>query len=642
MLRTLAFALLLPALAAAQAPGRIGYQGRLLKGDGNPEAGTLSITFSVFAQSSGSQPALWTETQTVALTDGYYAVVLGDQAAFTPNVFDGGERFLELSIGGAALSPRQRIDSVPYALTCTNLSGGTIDASSISVGGVSVIDSSGKLTSNAFALGSGLSYSSGTLSLVSGCSPGQVLQASASGWVCAANGSVMSVTAAAPLNSSGGANPNLSIPKAGAADDGYLAKADWAAFNAKRSTGGRNLIDWVSDAARWQPGAGTTATVAVDTTDSIEGDSSFTFTVQVGGTGGGLTYGDYIPVEPGRRYRGRISAKMPSSGTGTFSAGFVAYSASKQLLVNGTSGPFLAARVTLTSAWQTFTGAVHGEGTAQNAFPVGTRFIRPFVTVQSGGFGYTTVDGFAIFEDDGPAYRPNCLTLLQDDPKLGSGVYTIDPLGDSHPINVWCDMTTDGGGWTLTMSADNAVAGDSTRWSGGLPIWHTAHADAITVTPTATGKSAAYSTVHGTQILFKTHSEAAGRWASFSMPGSLTMLDLVGTQNISTLPLNGYLATLTKKAVGSAAVACWNLDWRVTWRNFYSADATPDSAIFAPAGTESGRPCGGNANYATGIGARTDSGAGFYFGYGGTFEGYGPEGGGNVAVTGGYIAIYVR
>jgi len=41
----------------------------------------------------------------------------------------------------------------------------------------------------------------------------------------------------------------------------------------------------------------------------------------------------------------------------------------------------------------------------------------------------------------------SCAQLLQDG-FTSSGVYTINPDG-GKPIQVLCDMTTDGGGWTV-------------------------------------------------------------------------------------------------------------------------------------------------------------------------------------------------
>ena len=103
------------AAASAQVPGRLGYQGRLLNADGTPAAGVLDVTFSLYDSPSGGNP-LWLEVQHVALTDGFYSVSLGDVKAFDSSVFDGSERYLEVSLGGTPLTPRQRTGSVPYAL----------------------------------------------------------------------------------------------------------------------------------------------------------------------------------------------------------------------------------------------------------------------------------------------------------------------------------------------------------------------------------------------------------------------------------------------------------------------------------------------------------------------------------------------
>lgn len=45
-------------------------------------------------------------------------------------------------------------------------------------------------------------------------------------------GTVTNVTATAPLQSTGGATPNLSIPQASITQNGYLSAADFAAFSA--------------------------------------------------------------------------------------------------------------------------------------------------------------------------------------------------------------------------------------------------------------------------------------------------------------------------------------------------------------------------------------------------------------------------
>jgi hypothetical protein len=57
-----------------------------------------------------------------------------------------------------------------------------------------------------------------------------------------------------------------------------------------------------------------------------------------------------------------------------------------------------------------------------------------------------------------PELCASCLDAIMDDPALADGNYVIDLDGSAGPLpilDVWCDMSTDGGGWTRIVSVSD-------------------------------------------------------------------------------------------------------------------------------------------------------------------------------------------
>jgi len=234
-LHTSTFHLLLGLLATvpagAQVPQVLGYQGRLLRSDGTAATGTATVAFGLFDAAESGSP-LWTESQTLGLSDGYYSTFLGLVVPLA-GALDGGPRWLEVRVGSETLVPRQQVGASSYALTAQNVSGGTANVTSLKVGGGTVIDAGGRLAGTArYAGGGGIVVDDASQTVSIGpCAAGQAMLHDGTTWRC---GTVVTgVGAAGPLVATGTGVPQLSVLQAGSASNGYLSSTDWTAFNSR-------------------------------------------------------------------------------------------------------------------------------------------------------------------------------------------------------------------------------------------------------------------------------------------------------------------------------------------------------------------------------------------------------------------------
>jgi hypothetical protein len=92
------------------------WGGRILSPSGDPLDTTISITFTIYDDSTGGNP-LWTETHpSVEITDGLASELLGTYNAMPDTIFHDPERYLGITVGSdPEIEPRTRLVSAPYA-----------------------------------------------------------------------------------------------------------------------------------------------------------------------------------------------------------------------------------------------------------------------------------------------------------------------------------------------------------------------------------------------------------------------------------------------------------------------------------------------------------------------------------------------
>lgn len=178
----------------------------------------------------------------------------------------------------------------------------------------------------------GVVYGTGSAMAVSVAgTSGQVLKSNAAGaptWVTDGGGTVTSVTGTAPVVSSGGTTPAISMPVATALVDGYLSSTDWATFNAKQPAGSY----LVSGGALGTPSSGTVTNLTGTASININGTVGAT----TANTGAFTTLSTTDNITPLTAAKGvNFTANTPAAGMtsqllnwyeeGTWTAGYAGW-----------------------------------------------------------------------------------------------------------------------------------------------------------------------------------------------------------------------------------------------------------------------------------------------------------------------------
>jgi hypothetical protein len=144
--------------AGAQVPELINYQARL-EIDGQFATTTgVDVVFRLYDMSS-SGTLLYDETQTVDVVEGVYATDIGASngvpGSLSAAIIGNSEVWLETDVDGQTLSPRERLVTVPYAMTAgTALTGGENPTNELNasllldVNTLKLTDAGGELSAN--------------------------------------------------------------------------------------------------------------------------------------------------------------------------------------------------------------------------------------------------------------------------------------------------------------------------------------------------------------------------------------------------------------------------------------------------------------------------------------------------------------
>jgi hypothetical protein len=110
-----------PLMSTLSAPGpsatTVNYQGRLADSGGAPLDGTYGMRFALYDTAIDGNLVWGPEVHdAVPVSDGLFSVGLGSQTSGgIPTSTWNGDRYLEITVGGETLSPRELIRSVPIA-----------------------------------------------------------------------------------------------------------------------------------------------------------------------------------------------------------------------------------------------------------------------------------------------------------------------------------------------------------------------------------------------------------------------------------------------------------------------------------------------------------------------------------------------
>ena len=498
-------------------PQTISQQGRLLDSSGLPLQGTHNLTFRVF-ESPASTTALWSESLTALFDNGFYTVILGSD---TSNPLDSTllaiePLYLEMQLDSESpFMPRQKLNAQLYARhadQATSLKGGSVDATQIQVGGSVVIDSNGSwvgptinlgwediqnipadfadgvdndtvlsesevedfITNGALDLAEGTTIGGKALQESISCQPGQILQYDGSlGWSCAEDSVLTSDDVLGYVTQ----NP-IDLAASSSVDGKEIVSQNGSCNNGQ-------ILTYDFSSSSWACGEDTDTVLSADEIVSLLTDRALQL------ASGTTVDGSPVLTQASQLEWSNLNGVPTGLDDGDDNGLEIVCLDGEILTSNGSEWECAPFNTVIDSdsdgvlTWNdcddgdisvgaiTEDGDCDGAATAEDCDDNDADSTT--IATDADCDGVLTADdcddtNANAFENNGQSPScsgVSCQAILESNSSSESGIYWIQPSGNA--FEAYCDMETDGGGWTLVMNLDsndgNAKGQNSTFWT---------------------------------------------------------------------------------------------------------------------------------------------------------------------------------